>query len=395
MKKRVFLITEYYCKEQNTTGYLFEKLCWMLKKDTNIDLTLLVKEDFNIAHKDKDNCYFVDAGKKDKSNLIKRFIYEIRLSLGFLFKAWTIVKKEHIVFTGTTPIFLLLVIVFLKKIINFKWILLVHDVFPENLIPAKILKSKHLSYKIIKKIFDYLYAQPERVIVIGKDMKELIFSKTNKSNIDIIQNWINSSDVEVQKREANRILQELGWSTSKETIFYYFGNIGRMQGVDIILQAIEKMKNQEQAKFLFIGDGANVSELQEKILSLQLENIQYYGSVQQSQKSDGLNAGDIALVTLAEGMLGLGVPSKSYFTMAADKPILAIMDEKSEVFDMVKTYNIGWCVTPCNIENIAMMLDNITMLNRNFGINSPRKILDKHYSESIMISKIIQVIKSI
>ncbi|MCP5877696.1 hypothetical protein NL390_35070, partial [Klebsiella pneumoniae] len=75
---------------------------------------------------------------------------------------------------------------------------------------------------------------------------------------------------------------------------------------------------------------------------------------------------DIAIVTLAEGMLGLGVPSKAYFTMAADRPILAIMEEDAEVANMVKEHSIGWVCEPNDPVRLASLIDEIcrTKLNK-------------------------------
>lgn len=393
VKRKVFLISEYYRAEQNTTGYLLEKLCSALENDSEIDLTLLVKEDLSFPK--QQNAFYVKAGDKNKSSLFKRLMYELRLSFGFLLQSWKYIQKDHIVFTGTTPIFLLPIVAILKKVIGFKWILLVHDVFPENLVPAQIVKPNHILYKILKKVFDYIYGQAEKVIVIGKDMQDLVYSKTKKNNIDIVQNWIDASDIVVQKKSDNPILQEIGWANTCDTIFYYFGNIGRMQGIDIILDAIPNMKYANQAKFLFIGNGAYVDHLKEKIKYMNIPNVLYYGSVPQEHKSNGLNAGDIALITLAEGMLGLGVPSKSYFTMAADKPILAIMDKQSEVADMVCQHNIGW-VTNRNLTQLVETLDNIVLKHQQYdSFNSPRVVLETYYSESVAMKKLLCAIKTI
>lgn len=390
MQKKVFLISEYYRAEQNTTGYLLEKLCSALENDPEIDLTLLVKEDLSFPK--QQNTFYVKAGEKNKSNLLKRLMYELRLSFGFLLQSWKYIQKDHIVFTGTTPIFLLPIVVILKKIIGFKWILLVHDVFPENLVPAQIVKPNNIWYKILKKVFDYIYSQAERVIVIGKDMQDLVYSKTKRNNIDIVQNWIDASDIIIQEKSNNSILQEIGWADSQEIIFYYFGNIGRMQGIDIILNAIKKMKYSSQAKFIFIGMGAYIKNLQDKIKYMNNPNIIYYGHVSQTNRSDGLNAGDVALVTLTDGMLGLGVPSKSYFTMAANKPIFAIMDNNSEIIDMIKQHNIGWYADN-NEENIAQKLDLIIEKFNEYQLNSPREILEQFYSEKELIGKVIKIIK--
>ncbi|MFX6815339.1 glycosyltransferase WbuB, partial [Acinetobacter baumannii] len=81
--------------------------------------------------------------KPNKASLFKRFLYELIIAFSFLMKTLKVVKKDSIVFTGTTPILLLFVLFIIKKFLNFKWILLVHDVFPENLAAAKILKKDH------------------------------------------------------------------------------------------------------------------------------------------------------------------------------------------------------------------------------------------------------------
>ncbi|WP_386693569.1 glycosyltransferase family 4 protein [Lonepinella sp. MS14435] len=394
MKKTVYVVTEYYHSTQNTTGYLFEKLCNALSKDDELNLKLIVTEDGNIPK--QDNAIYVRPPiKKNRGSLIKRALFEVMLSFAFLSKIFSNVSKNDIVFSATTPTFLLVVIAVLQKMIGFKWILLVHDVFPENLVPARILKSDQFFYKILKKIFDRVYAKPDRVIVIGKDMQELVSSKTNKDNIDIVQNWIDESDILVQKRSDNDLLKNIGWEHSPDTIFYYFGNIGRMQGIDTILDAVPLMKHNDKAKFLFVGEGAYVEQLKNKISNMNNPNVHYYGSIGQSNKSLGLNTGDIALVTLAEGMLGLGVPSKTYFSMAADKPVLAILDQRSEVADMVNRHKTGWTIDPKDTSEIAQLLDEIVLLDHQYNLNSPRAILQQYYSESTAVGKIIAIIKKI
>ena len=146
---------------------------------------------------------------------------------------------------------------------------------------------------------------------------------------------------------------------------------------------------------LFIGSGAYEQELQSALMQLNEEKIKYTGALDPSKKSEGLSACDIAIVTLAEGMYGLGVPSKAYYSMAADKPILAIMDEDSEVSSMVKEHGIGWVVPAGNPEKLAEMLVKIKNDFQNMKHVSPREVLIKNYSESVAMKKIITVIDEV
>src|SRR5690606_34061316 len=390
MKNKIYLITEYYHENQNTTGYLLGKLYNFLNKQSDIDLVLIAKKDELCPQ--YNNAYFITSTKVNKESLLKRFLYEAIISLKFLFAILKNVKKGSTVFTGTTPIFILMIIFFAKKIIGFKWILLVHDVFPENLIAANILKNKSYFYKFLKYFFDKIYKSADQVIVIGDDMKELVYGKTGLNNIHVVQSWIDYDDIKIQEKSENKILKQLNWHNRDTVVFEFFGNIGRLQGVDVICKAIERMKNPHVAKFIYIGDGADASTLEERINKLKLENVYYWGGLDQKEKSMGLNACDVAIVTLTEGMLGLGVPSKSYFTMAADKPILAIMEEQAEVSTMVKQHNIGWTTPPGDIEALTKKLDDIAMNFHQYTLNSPRDILIQNYAEPIAMQKILKII---
>ena len=389
--KKIFLISEYILPTQNTTGYLFHKLHKNLKQQYGDNLQILVKED--PIHKIEDAILVADVNL-NKKKLIQRLFFELVISFKFLIKILQHIGKGEVVFTGTTPIFLLPVIYIAKKIKKFKWILLVHDVFPENLIAAKVLKQNNIFYKILKFFFNKFYAEADKRIVIGKDMKDLIDVKVSISDSIIIQNWIDHHDIEVQEKNKNKILETLGWQ-SEAPIFYFFGNIGRVQGIKNIIDALELIPAGQRPKVLFIGGGAYEDELKNQIAQLNDQNIQYIGRLDPSKESDGLNAGDIAIVTLAEDMYGLGVPSKAYYSMAADKPLLAIMGVESEVSSMIQQHNLGWNVPAGEPQILANLFLNI---NQNFNtekLSSSRKVLIENYSEQIAMKKIFNLIEEV
>ncbi|NNG75325.1 glycosyltransferase family 4 protein [Acinetobacter sp. ANC 4277] len=389
--KKIFIVSEYILPNQNTTGYLFHKLHENLKKQYGERLHLIVKEEPN--HLIEDAILVADVNL-NKKKLVQRLIFELIISFRFLLKILFNVGKGDVVFTGTTPIFLLPIIYFAKKIKRFKWVLLIHDVFPENLVAAKVLKPSNIIYKGLKYLFDKFYSSADKRIVIGKDMKDLVDRKVANNDSIIIQNWIDHYDIEVQTKSENEIIHKLSWQNEKP-IFNFFGNIGRVQGIHNIIEALELLSARQRPKILFIGGGAYEHELNSALNKLNDDNIKYIGPLDPLRKSDGLSACDIAIVTLAEGMYGLGVPSKAYYSMAADKPILAIMHEESEVSYMVKQHGIGWVVPAGNPQKLAEMLVKITDDFQNMKPISPRKVLIENYSEPVAMKKIIAVIDEI
>lgn len=303
------------------------------------------------------------------------------------------VRRGDIVLSGTNPALLLFLTPIMKTLIGFRWCLLVHDVFPENLVPAGILRRSSLSYRLFSRIFNLIYSRADHLIVIGRDMKELMSKKTGSdTNITVIQNWVSDHDVHPESRADSEILNRLDWRD--RIVFQFFGNIGRVQGIDNILAAIKLVKN-PKAAFLFIGDGSAAKTVKEFTESHPGDNISYIGPLDQSQKKLGLAACDVALITLEKGMLGLGVPSKAYFSMAADKPLLAVMEDTAEIARMIHEEAIGWSCAPDDPAALAALIDNICQAHISSMHGHPRKVLQEKYSESAALDKFIACMNSV
>ena len=198
-------------------------------------------------------------------------------------------------------------------------------------------------------------------------------------------------DVKPVNRSESQILSRFDWS--EKIVFQFFGNIGRLQGIENILDAIRLVKS-EKAAFLFIGDGAKAKEVVDFCRSHTFSNVHYYGALDYAEKNQGLAACDVALVTLEKGMEGLGVPSKSYFIMAANKPILAVMDPKAEISMVVVEHKVGWTCEPSNPVALASIID---LICEEFGqrqINSPRRVFLENYSASVSLGKLMKRLDS-
>ena len=120
--------------------------------------------------------------------------------------------------------------------------------------------------------------------------------------------------------------------------------------------------------------------------------VHYYGELEQARKIMGLAACDVALITLEKGMVGLGVPSKAYFSMAADRPLLAVMESDAEIALMVKENNIGWVCDPGNPVALAALIDKICEIPARIQLESSRLVFENNYSERIGLDNFEKVL---
>ena len=81
--------------------------------------------------------------------------------------------------------------------------------------------------------------------------------------------------------------------------------------------------------------------------------------------------------------------------MAADKPILAIMEDKTEIVEMIDQHSIGWAVSAGNPEALAQLFLDISQNFYTKSLDSSRRVLIENYSEQIAMKKIVSVIEEV
>lgn len=380
---KIWVVTEYSTSSQNSTGYFWEKAIETMRSD-GLEVRVIAP---NITKQTKKTGSYARYSNP-YTRAVKKFLLAVHLSVSTIVRA----KPNDIVLCGTNPELLLLLLALLNKMGRFKLYTLVHDVFPENLIPAKVLKPKSVVFRVLNTIFRWTYSQPEKMFVIGRDMETLVRQNKGRTKPTFfISNWVDHEDVQPTPRENSKILDDLGWGG--KVVFQFFGNIGRLQGVDNMLKAIDLVKSPEAA-FLFVGEGVGTDKVRSYIKKHPKKDVKHFGEFAQVERSAVLAACDVAVISLAEGMWGLGVPSKAYFSMASDRPILAVVDKESEIDRMVLEEDIGWSSRPGDPQNLANLIDSICITDLAMYHGRVRNVLLTSYSKDASLKKFSQCMKN-
>lgn len=378
---QIIVVAEYIDEGQNSTGYYWSRIINGLHAN-GLEVLALKPRSFNRY----------DSFEGD-SGIFKRLLKQVRISFDLVFQLQKVIRKKSIVFTGTNPAILLCLMPLLKIFFDFKWVLLVHDVFPDNLLAAGLVKRGNALFKIARWYFSWVYASPDQLLCIGRDMEALLNKKTNgRAKTVFIPNWASGDDVYPLPRGELEFFKNYGWEN--HVVFQFFGNIGRVQGVGNLLEAISLVTS-KNAAFAFIGGGAMVPVVEKFIEANANKSIRFFGPMPLSQKNKGLAMCDVALVSLEAGMFGLGVPSKSYFSMAAGKPILAAVDADSEIGLMLSEFPVGWRCDPNSPQQLANLIDEICRIPEEIYKKKPRDVFLDNYSEAVVIMRICESIRSI
>ncbi|WP_308005239.1 glycosyltransferase family 4 protein [uncultured Chryseobacterium sp.] len=400
--KNLWIATELFYPEETSTSFILTKIANRLSEKYHVKVVCgdpvydKQKKSSHFSLDSRVNVHRIKGWGGNKNSLLSRSLRFVFLSLSIFFYLWKNVKKGEKVFMVTNPAPLILLVSILKRFKKIELIILVHDVFPENTIPAGIIKSeKSVLYRVLRSIFDKAYSKADLLITLGRDMQKVIETKIRKYNrrskIEIIENWGDTEGIYPLLKEG--VFNE-DLSLKDRIIFQYAGNLGRVQGLIELLHIIKKVKNDRLA-FHFVGEGAVKDTMIEYVKENQLTNVFFDGAYSREDQLQILNKADVSFVSLAPKMFGLGVPSKTYNILAAGKPVLYVGEKKSEIDLLLRDENIGYSFQHFEEEKILEFFnsfDETSVKELELMKENARKVAEEKFSEEIILNKFYNII---
>lgn len=360
-RHRLWVVSELYYPEETSTGYYLTRIAEGLTDKFDVK-AISGQPNYSArgqraAKREVRNgveIFRVAGSTLDKNVIIYRVINMMTFSLSVFLSAVRRVRNGDRVLVVTNPPAVPFVIALASLIRGGLYTLLIHDNYPEILIAAGKQKEGSTITRIMAFCNRWLYKHASRIIVVGRDMEELVGRKTDGLDVPItvIPNWAELETVSPALRSENKLLAEL--SLEDKFVILYAGNMGPPNDIESVVEAADTLvKENEPVHFIFLGAGAKKNWLVKQVRERNLTNITVLDPRPRNEQSIFLNACDISLVSLVDKMLGVSMPSRTYNILAAGKPILAITEPTSEVARVVEEEKVGWIVPPNSPEQLV------------------------------------------
>ena len=301
------------------------------------------------------------------------------------------------VFTGAAPPTQGLVAGLVAKLTSKKVIYNPQDLFPDSLIVAGKATEESKIVSIGRKIERFAYKNVDMIITITEDMMETIRSRVDEKNkVYVVRNWIDTDKTNHVERKNNKLFDELGLKPDK---FYvvYAGNLGMVQGVEIIIEAAELLRDEMDINFVIFGNGSEEDHIGELIEKKGLNNVRLFPLQPIERVSEVYSIGDICLITCKKGAGSAGMPSKTWTIMAAGEPIIASFDSGGEMEKVINDANCGYCIEP---ENSLLLAEKIRQLHvsndliKEMSENS-RKYVIKKCNKAKSVGEYVRLIENL
>ncbi|MCD4652969.1 glycosyltransferase family 4 protein, partial [bacterium] len=289
--------------------------------------------------------------------MFKRLLHYISFTVSCLLGSMYS-EKPDIIYVVSHPYFLGFSAKLIKILRGGKIVLDVQDSWPEAPIALGYVPWKWLA-KFLEYTEKMVYSIADLVLTLSPEMSQhLIKRGASSEKIEVVYNWVdhsqyaplNTSDLRKKINLVNSFL------------LVYAGNIGKPQGLDVVLNAAEITRKNKIIKYIIVGDGAEKNKLQKKANNKKLDNVVFLPRVSESEVVEYLSMADALLVHLNRAPHRFGtVPSKLQVYMASGRPIL--LGAIGAPFRLIKEAECGLCFEPDDAMDLSVAIKKLMGLS--------------------------------
>jgi len=317
----------------------------------------------------------------EKTRPLIRIVNSIRLCCAVILKALTN-HYDLIMISTIPPVLGGLAGAIAAKLTRARFVYHCMDIHPEiGQISGEF--SNPLFFKFLYYLDSWNCRQADPVVVLSSDMENTLRKRPggNKFRIKIINNFSLPSE--------NKIPNDLPFQISKKKLTILFaGNIGRFQGLDIVVEAMAMLKGKNDIEFIFMGEGDAKTNLQKKA-EIYRANIKFVGHHPIEIAKAAMQRVDFGFVSLIPGLYKYAYPSKIMTYLEQGCPLIVAIEPESELSRDIKKYKYGFCINVGDSQALAKLLiwirDNrisyaemkMNALKKAKGAFSPELVLGK------------------
>ena len=265
------------------------------------------------------------------------------------------IRRPDVVVPFTTPPFIALAGYLMKRLKGTGYIYWVMDLYPDLPVACGVMKSGSLVTRFCDAVNRFCLRHCDRAVVLGRCMKKRVVDKgIDENRLVHIGVWSDSREVAPVPR--NRNPYRSSWSLGDAFVVMYSGNFGLGHDVMTMCEATLKLCDQDDIRFVFVGDGKRKEQVNAFLAEHRLTNAVSRGYEPRTRLDALLSLGDLHLVSLRDSVLGIMVPSKLFGIMAAQRPAVFIGPPESEIGRVLIENECGFVVRCGDSEGLVRVI---------------------------------------
>jgi glycosyltransferase involved in cell wall biosynthesis len=286
-----------------------------------------------------------------KAALVRRAAAETLFTLRVFVALLLKLRRGDVLLTVPAPFMLPYAVVAAAKLKRARSALIMHDLYPDVLVMAGLLRSSSVLAKAMRGANALMFRALNAVIIIGRDTEALLlrYKGVTRDKIRFIPNWATLApgvrpikpDNPFRRSHAARFLVGLS------------GNLGFTHDPDVVFDAARLLRDDPDIHFLLSGWGIGFERLKQMQSDAKLPNVTLVERVLDEELESFLSAANIWLIPYRKHLAGVSVPSRFYNLLAIGRPVLLLSEANAEAALTVSEHGLGWVVEPANPDELA------------------------------------------
>lgn len=313
------------------------------------------------------------------------------INASFLAIWFAIFKKKYdaIIVHQVSPIFQAVPAIVLGKLTKTKIYTWVLDVWPEAFISGSGINNK-MVISVLNRITRWVYKNSQKILISSRRFIDSVNKKGDfSSKVVYFPNW--SEDMLLKESSCELPQMPDGF------LIMIAGNMGGAQNLDAIVKVAQELKDIEEIKWIFVGDGSRRLWLETFVKENNLEKTVFcLGRHPYNMMPSFYSRANAMLVALNENYedLKMVVPARLQSYMSAGKPVLAMIGIGGR--ELVEESDCGYAVSGNDYKGLAFIIRNRILTDKQGfakkGENG-RKFFLQNFTKAKCIDNLEMIIK--
>lgn len=369
---KILVLTQYYPPEVGAPqNRLHELALRLVKKDFEIEVLTAMPNypEMKIHEGYKNKRYILENIEgipvhrtsifvSKRKNIIPRLMNYFSFVFSSFWYGLIKLNKYDILLCESPPLFLGISAYLLSRFKKAKLIMNISDLWPESAEKLGLVKNKFL-LKSAEKLELFLYRKSWIVTGQTNGIVENIKMRVPNVNAFWLPNGVDLDYYNPQNKDSQ--WRKLHGFDKTDFIALYAGILGHAQGLEVILNAANSLKDNTHIKWVLVGTGPEKEKLINYKAELKLENVFFFDAVSKNEMPAIIAASDVAVIPLKRLELFKGaIPSKIFESLAMKKPILlGVEGEAKELF--INKGKCGLAFIPEDAQSLANAAYNLSI----------------------------------
>lgn len=332
---------------------------------------------------------YVPRERSSAGRIFNYLSFNISSTLAGLFAG-----RQDVIFAVSPPLTIGLTAFTLGLIKRIPYCYNLQDIWPEVAVRLGMLRGQR-TIRFFERLEKFIYHHSRRIFAISEEFKANLSGKgALDGKIEVIPNF---ADTDFIRPMAKTNAFSQAHKLTDKYVVLYAGNTGLSQGLEVILDAADHLRDRSEIVFLIVGQGARRDALIAEAKWRGLNNVRLLPLQPEADVPLIYASCDVALIPLRRGIIENSVPCKTYSIMAAGRPYIACVDRGSNIWKLTEAAACGVCVEPEDGEALAeavLQLQSEPAMARAMGRNG-REYVTRYFAREAIADRYRVALESV